>query len=196
MKASILLTAALLLAMVASGCAGREELAARSAIVPAGMELSGHWKLRIADQETMQRIDDAELAAAGGLESIVRGKRRQSGQRSLSPDSGALVHVFLEVGKELKITQTADGIFISFDRSIVEEYRFGEQRVISVGPIEADRASGWDNGAYVIETLDQAGAKLTEKYRLVDAGDELVRSISILHRGRQQLAIEQVFDRT
>lgn len=195
MKLPLLLTASLLAALLVGGCAAKEELLAKSAVVPAGMNLSGQWQLRLDDQETVKRIDDAELAAAGGLESIIGKTQRRSDQRTKRSMPGSLVHVFLEAGKALKITQTADGVFISFDRSIVEEYRFGEKREINVGPVTADRVSGWEQGAYVIETLDKDGAKLIETYRLEDNKSKLVRSISIWNGGQRQLSIEQVFDR-
>jgi hypothetical protein len=193
-KASFLLIASLLAAMAVGGCAAREQLITKSAVVPAGTDLSGRWLLRVADRDSVKRIDDAELAAAGGLESIVPKKGRGEEPRRRSSSSGAFVHVFLETGKSLKVTQTDDGLFISFDRSVVEEYRFGENRVISVGPVEADRVSGWSDGAYVIETLDQDGVKLIEEYRLGENGIELHRSISIHSGEQQQLAVEQVFD--
>jgi hypothetical protein len=103
--------------------------------------------------------------------------------------------MFLEAGEALKVTQTEHGLFISFDRSVVEEYRFGEKREISIGPVTADRVSGWEGSTYVIETLDNEGAKLVETYRLNADGSSLRRTIAIIHRDKEQLAIEQNFDR-
>ena len=105
------------------------------------------------------------------------------------------MHVFLETGKAVKITQTDFGLFISFDRAVVEEYRFGENREVSVGPISADRVSGWEGSSYVIETLDDNGAKLIEVYQLRDGGRSLQRKITIIDKKVTQLAIKQVFDR-
>jgi hypothetical protein len=105
------------------------------------------------------------------------------------------VHVFLEIGSALKITQTDDGLFFSFDRSVVEEYRFGENREVSVGPITARRVSGWEGAAYVIETLDDDGAKLMETWRLQREGGVLQRTIVIWKRSDKKLALEQIFDR-
>ena len=122
-------------------------------------------------------------------------QQTQSDQPARSSNSGALVHVFLETGVRLKITQTVSGLFISFDRSVVEEYRFGEKRVISVGPVEADRVSGWEDDAYVIVTRDEDDAKMTERYFLSENGRVLVRSIVITDGDEQRLAIEQLFDR-
>jgi hypothetical protein len=185
-----------LLAVITCGCTAREELIVRSSTVPAGLDLSGQWMLRPADRGTMKRIEDAAVEAAGGLEKIVPAKQAQSGDPPKATNTGALVHVFLETGVRLKITQTVSGLFISFDRSIVEEYRFGEKRVVSVGPVEADRVSGWDEDAYVIETLDKDESKMTERYSLDENGLVLVRSIVITDGDEQRLAIKQLFDRS
>jgi len=175
------------------GCATREELIAKSAAVPPGVDLSGQWRLRVASQETVRRIEDAEMKAAGGEKGInIRAQEtRRSGRGS---SEGTLVHVFLETGKALKITQTDYGLFISFDRAVVEEYRFGEKRKINVGEVEADRVSGWQENAYIIETLDMDGAKLIETYRLDDGGDTLIRSIVVIENAVRQVDVTQAFD--
>lgn len=185
---------ALVALALVGGCATREELIAKSAAVPHGIDLSGQWRLRAASRDTVRRINDAELKAAGGAEGIQLPERTPRRSRRRSSD-GSLVHVFLETGSALKITQTDFGLFISFDRAIVEEYRFGEKRRISVGEIEADRVSGWDDKGYVIETLDMDGAKLTETYRLVDDGRALIRSIVVVDDDKRQVDVTQSFDR-
>ncbi len=177
---------------ILSACVAREELVAKSATVPAGIDLSGLWQLHVDSQDTVKRISEAERKAAGGGDnSILKPSRRSKGSSS----KGTFVHVFLETGKSLKVTQNDFGLFISFDRAIVEEYRFGEKRSISVGPILADRVSGWQGNRYVIETLDEDGAKLTETYRLDDNGSKLIRTILIVYRDAGLLDLQQVFDR-
>lgn len=177
---------------ILSACVAREELVAKSATVPAGIDLSGLWQLHVDSQDTVKRISEAERKAAGGGDNLIS----KPGRRSKEPSSkGTFVHVFLETGKSLKVTQNDFGLFISFDRAIVEEYRFGEKRSISVGPILADRVSGWQGNRYVIETLDEDGAKLTETYRLDDNGSKLIRTILIVYRDAGLLDLQQVFDR-
>ena len=179
---------------ILSGCAAREELIAKSADVPTGVDLSGQWRLRVDSLDSVDRIGEAEREAAGGEESILvvpERKLQRSRQRS---SAGTLVHVFLETGSSLKVTQTLHALFISFDRAIVEEYRFGEKREISVGPVMADRVSGWEGESYVIETLDKDGAKLIETYRLSEDGHKMFRTILIIQNGKSQLDVEQVFD--
>jgi len=171
------------------GCASKDVLPVRSAVVPAGIDFSGRWQLHDDSDDTNQRLDEAEISAA-------RGRNRISGksQRS-SRNQGSLVHVFLESGKNLKITQTQFGIFISFDRAIVEEYRFGEYRQINVGPVNAQRSSGWEQGAYIIETLDEDGNKLRERYQLENNGQLLIRHITIWKRKAVNLSLVQKFDK-
>ncbi|MDH3266901.1 MAG: hypothetical protein OEM25_08050 [Gammaproteobacteria bacterium] len=154
--------------MLVAACAAQEQLLGKSAVVPVGLDLSGTWQLRTDSQEGIRR--------------------------GLSSDS-ALVNVFLETGELLKLTQTDFGLFVSFDRSVVEEYRFGEHRTVNVGPIEAERVSGWEGQRYVIETLDKDGAKLIDSYRLVADGVQLMRTFKVTRRDTVQVDVEQVFDR-
>jgi len=181
-----------MIVLVAAACAAREPLPAKSATVPAGIDLSGQWRLRDTSRNSNRQISDAERMAAGEEESLIPKKPSKNQSRRKAKD--IQVHVFLETGESLKVTQTGHGLFVSFDRAIVEEYRFGEQRMIAVGPVEADRVSGWENGAYVIETRDKAGAMLIESYRLDDS-DTMIRSIQIVYRDEADLDVSQVFDR-
>jgi len=171
------------------GCASREVLQPKSAAVPAGIDFSGQWRLRADSADSVRRISEAERRSAGGDEAI-----RVSTTQSRK-SKGTLVHVFLETGQALKVSQTEHGLFMSFDRAVVEEYRFGENREISVGPVVADRVSGWEGRSYVVETLDEDGAKLTETWSLADDGDTLLRRIVIGKGDRRELDLEQRFQR-
>ena len=151
--------------LLLSACGSNEVLLSKPAAVPAGLNLSGDWV----------------LSATTGFS--------QPRSRDLA------VSVFLEMGSSLKVTQTGSGLFFSFDRSVVEEYRFGENREVAVGAIKAQRASGWEDNAYVIETLDNDGAKLIESWRLQQQGSVLQRSTIIWDHGDKKLALEQNFDR-
>lgn len=96
----------------------------------------------------------------------------------------------------MKISQTNAGLFISFDRAVVEEFTFGENRIVSVGPIEARRVSGWQGLKFVIQTLDDDGAILTETWQLEASGNVLVRELSIRKGDKRQFSAKQLFDRT
>jgi hypothetical protein len=186
------LVALAVVALVVSSCAGREPLPAKSGTVPAGVDLSGRWQLRDDSQETSRAVSAIEREASGADEDLIPKSSRKTSSRKKSDDTQ--VHVFLETGEMLKITQVERGLFVSFDRAIVEEYRFGEQRMVNVGPVVADRVSGWENGAYVIETRDKEGAMLIETYRL-DGKDVMIRTIRIVHKDKSKLDVQQVFDR-
>lgn len=95
----------------------------------------------------------------------------------------------------MKVTQTEHGFFVSLDRSIVEEFIFGENRVVTVGPIEAQRVSGWEGASYIVETLDEQGAVLRDEWRLDETGDVLLRDVTIVERDKLKLSLHQAFDR-
>lgn len=176
--------------VVVAACGSVPPLPAKPAAVPDGLDLSGDWKMRDASRATNRHIRDAEREAAGPGVSLIPGESN----RSRRGKDDIQVHVFLESGELLRITQTEHALFISFDRAVVEEYRFGERRIANVGPVQAERVSGWENHAYVIETRDKNGTMLIESYRLENA-DTLVRSLRIAGDETADLAVEQVFDR-
>jgi hypothetical protein len=191
--------AALLLCVcLVCACASREVLVPKSGAVPAGVDLSGTWRLRKDAGAQQRRIDEA-IRKTDGVDDriVVRPLPPVDGQRRTARPTrskGGLVHVFLEHGETLKVTQTAGGLFLSFDRSVVVEYRFGENREVRVGPVIADRVSGWAGRDYVAETLDQNGMKLTERFSLVNR-HTLQRTIVFRSRKDEQESIVQTFDR-
>lgn len=181
---------AVLVGALLTGCATREVLVVRSSTVPVGIDFSGQWELRDESNDTINRMREAEIHAAGGRDALLSSPERRR------RDNGSLVYVFLETGRNLKITQTRQGLFISFDRSIVEEYRFGEHRPINVGPVSADRSSGFEGRAYVIETLDREGSRLLDRYELFDDGKLLLRQITIFKKNAVHLSLVQKFDKS
>ena len=186
-------TAVALLALgVVAGCAAPQELIAKSADVPADVDLSGFWRLR--QEPGFERKPPAEAEQQIRIpRAMDRGGREVRQRRSSSGPSASL---FLENGELLKITQTEQGLFISFDRAIVEEYTFGEKRIVTIGPVEAQRVSGWENGRFVVETLDDTGAVLTESWRLDAGGEELLRDITLVRKSDSPVVTRQRFDRT
>lgn len=177
---------------VLAACASQPELIAKSATVPSGLDLSGSWQLR-------DERGSRQLPRTGADQQILippEQSRRNRARRSSRRSSGPSVHVFLESGNALKVTQTGEGLFISFDRSVVEEYTFGENRIAAIGPIEAQRVSGWQDRAYVVETLDEEGNVLTESWSLEDGGAVLVRDIAVTRGDNQVFSSRQYFDRS
>jgi hypothetical protein len=179
-----------------AACASREVLLQKDPEAPAGVNFSGQWKLRDDAAEQRRRINRAIRETDGADEDrpIVPQTQPREGDRPRR-NRGGLVHVFLEYGDRLKITQTADGLFLSFDRAVVEEFRFGENREVRVGPVIANRVSGWEGDDYVVETLDQKGMKLTERLSLERDGSVLRRTIILRGKDMHQQTIFQHFDR-
>ena len=169
------------LSLALSACAGTAppRLTPIGDVIPAGVSLEGRWQLQADAGNAEQRIRRSEYLSSSG----------RNGADAPS------VYVFLRTGRRLKITQTPYALFVSFDRSVVEEYRFREHRLINVGPIAADRASGWVDGRYVIRTLDDDGALLEETYALDPGGDVLVRTVTIDHDNDEILSLRQRYNR-
>ncbi|MEM7431571.1 MAG: hypothetical protein AAF351_06490 [Pseudomonadota bacterium] len=147
-----------------ASCATKELLVPKKGDAPVGVDLSGDWVLVGTDGSNQPKARDTR------------------------------VYLFLETGKVVKATQTVDGMFFSYNRSIVEEYRFGEHRTVRIGEVEAERVSGWEGSAYVVETLDEDGARLIERWK-VNAADQMNRSVMIVARGASLMSMTQTFER-
>ena len=177
--------------LLLSACAAVSELEPRARGNPMQVDLSGQWVLRggeappVATEQTIRIPSTMNRSMQPGT--------RSAGGPSRSGDSS--VHVFLESGSSLKITQTAYGLFFSFDRAIVEEYNFGENRVVNVGPIAAQRVAGWDGPTFVIETMDVRGNVLTDSWSLAEDGQVLVRELGISAGAETGWSSRQVFAR-
>jgi hypothetical protein len=187
-------------AAVVSGCAAPEMLEPLPSQGSVDVDLSGEWQLRKDAVSERRSIDEAITRAAGPGIAIgggARSTRSSSPRRQRRGSDGQLVYVFIETGESLKITQTSEGMFLSFDRSVVEEYRFGENRMINVGAITAQRVSGWVGEQYVVESLDRNGMKLTEKLWLSDDGDTLNRQFRFRAKKDEEdvLVATQTYDR-
>lgn len=186
----------LLCAALLAGCGAQEVLVPKSGEPPPAVDFSGLWDLRSDAAAERRRLNDA-IRRTDGIDSdaiLQPADVRRDGY--VRRNHGGLVHVFLEHGRRLKVTQTDNAIFISFDRAVVEEFRFGENRMVSVGPVIAARVSGWEDDAYVVETLDENGMKLTERFELADRGETLRRIITLRARNRKDsVTLVQEFDR-
>ncbi len=187
------------LCLLLGACATPEVLEPRDGTVPAGTDLSGNWLMREVPPAERRRIREAIRKTDGVDDEAIFKPKRSVQTRSRNGSratKGGLVYVFLETGKALKVTQTAHAMFISFDRSVVEEFRFGENRVVSVGQIEAQRVTGWDGKQLVVETLDRNGMKLTDRFQLTDGGSTLQRQITLRSKKLEEETIVQEFDRS
>ncbi len=174
--------------LTASACGSKPVLIGKNPQVPVGTDLSGFWLLR----ESADKIDSGRRGDGEGIFIPPEHFSRTTRPR---PTSGPSVQVFIEYGTSLKISQTDFGLFISYDRSVVEEFRFGENREVTIGPIEAMRVSGWEGTSIVVETLDKSGAVLIEKWRLIEDGSVLARELRIMSDEKQLFHRQQLFDR-
>ena len=187
----------LALCLVLCACSTPEVLEPRGGTVPPGVDLSGNWVMRERPPAERRRISDAIRKTDGVSDKEIYGQPGQgrTAHRGSHSFKGGLVYVFLETGKALKITQTPHGLFISFDRSVVEEFRFGENRIVNIGEVEAQRVTGWEGRQLVVETLDKNGMKLIERFQLLEGGDTLQRQITFRSKKLEEETIVQEFDR-
>lgn len=183
----------LLAALLLCGCGSREVLEPRPAVNASGTSIAGNWQRREKAGDIGRQLNQAIRETAGIARRVIvpLDNERRRPQRS----KGGLAHVFLKDGNNLKITQTPYGIFISFDRSVVEEYRFGENRIITMGQVEAQRVSGWDGDDYVVETLDRNGMKVTERFSPARDGRTLTREIVLRSKNKQEVVVTETFSR-
>ena len=181
------LTLVIFLATAAAACGSKPTLEPRAGGNPQQVDLSGRWVLRTGDELPVRHEQTIR---------IPKSSTRRQAEAARAPTQrrsrGLSAHVFLESGKVLKVSQTDYGLFFSFDRAVVEEYNFGENRVVSIGPIRAQRVSGWDGQDFVVETLDEEGHVLTERWRLEEG--TLTREISIARGDDTSFSKRQVFD--
>ena len=75
----------------------------------------------------------------------------------------------------------------------MEEFTFGENRVVNVGPIQARRVSGWEGNAFVVETVDESGTYLLETWSLGEQG-RLIRDIQVRRGEEVQFELRQIFE--
>ena len=187
------------LCLLLGACSTPEILEPRDGTVPAGTDLSGNWVMREVPPAERRRLREA-ISKTDGVDDSEFFKRQQPAQGRSRGGSrsfkGGLVYVFLETGTALKLTQTPHALFISFDRSVVQEFRFGENRLISIGAVEAQRVTGWDGNQLVVETLGENGMKLTERFQLTDNGKTLRRQITFRSKKLEEETIVQEFDRS
>lgn len=197
------LSTVLIATCILCGCSTPEVIPSRDGTVPVNIDLSGNWLLRTASSSDQAKVRDAIRLTDGVKDDDVftQAERRsrprtEHGERSERRKlQGGLVDVFLELGESLQVTQTDDAVFISFDRSIVEEFRFGENRIISVGEVQAQRVTGWEGDAMVVDTLDRNSMKMTETFRLLEGGRVLERKILFRSKRAEAATIVRVFDR-
>lgn len=190
--------------LVLVGCAGGPQLKLTPGAAQApAVDLSGYWRLENDAGDPLRQYSRQGFIGPRSTERVIRltKEMRRAGTTATTAgrndrNRAALAQVFLETGADVKVTQTADGLFISYDRSVVEEYIFGEHRIATVGPISAERASGWQGSAYVVETLDEDNVLLRERWSLIEDGGVLQRDVEFFEKDERVFSATQFFERT
>jgi len=188
--------ALLLLALTA--CGNREVLESYASANQSTVSLAGNWVLQ-GDSTAIARELSRAIRETDGIRDdryIAPPRQGRSRSGTSARAQGRLTYVFFKNADALKITQTPSALFISFNRAIVEEYRFGEMRRISVGEAEAQRVSGWDGPDYVVDTLDRHGMKISERYSLSTDREKLLRKVTFRGRNNESAIVFQTFTRT
>ena len=178
----------IILCLAVAACGSRPTLEPRPGGNPQQVDLSGRWVLRSGDELPVNHEQTIRIPKSSARRETTETRRAQTQRRA----KGQSVHLFLESGSALKVSQTDYGLFFSFDRAVVEEYNFGENRVVSIGPISAQRVAGWVGPVFVVETMDEEGHVLMERWQLEDG--TLTRDISIARGEDVSFSTRQVFD--
>ncbi|MEM1174529.1 MAG: hypothetical protein AAGI27_06925 [Pseudomonadota bacterium] len=170
-----------------AGCASGLKLPSPSGAFPSEIEFEGDWR-RIESREE-DRMEPDRLNLPTSREATAR---RSSGPKA---KPGRKVRAFLEYGRQLRITQLDTALLISFDRSIVREYRYGEHRMTNVGPIVGERTTGFNGDVLEVITLDDAGGLMTESWRVKRSGRQLERRVTIIKGKRDLYELRETYVR-
>lgn len=175
--------------LLLAGCGSQPPLEPRPGSAPAGIDFAGDW--------LVESEEGVPLTGIAAPEQTIVVPTRDAQRRPPRPrrDETADVRVFLEAGTRVRITQTPYTLFFAYDRAIVEEYTFGENRLVQVGPVEAQRVSGWDGEVFIVETQGRDGSLLTERWRFDVGRDRLLRDVALAKGGTVSLRTRQVLFR-
>ena len=154
--------------------------------------LGGSWEY-IAKLNGQQDLNEAinRIIGPNNKRNIFSSSANQQNKRN----SDYVAHLFLRDANRIKITQTRYALYIDFNRSIVEEYKNNRIETIELGEIKVQRSSGWQNGYYLIDTLDDRGMKITETYSLVNQNKNLQRKIILRDKDENEVVIERLYNR-
>ncbi len=196
----------ILLVVIAAGCAS-EQLAMTP---PAGVDLSGHWRLDAADSDDPQRLLQATnplegQAAAGGDEDGGRRGGRGGGQNaapSMPAGAGLLAADIGEdmewPGQNLVIKQIGGTVAFSSD---------GENRVYQPANLSTARARhghrhrsalrcGWSGRSLVVQVQpDDDGPIIEARYQLSADGAHLIQRLLPVGEQSMGTAISRVWNR-
>jgi len=189
--------------LLLAACAG-EKLAEAPA---AGVDLSGHWKLNVADSDDPQRIGGALSAPSSGNGTAGSGGRRGRGGGAQSPSPAydpaaagatlpvsAVSEVLQWPGRDLEIKQvggvaafTSDGVNRVYQPTDPgkRKSKHGTKKVV-----------GWSGNSLIVEVEpDDDRPKFEEHYELSSDGRRLVQLVLIKSGRLDGFAMSRVWDR-
>lgn len=180
-----------------SSCASIEELDKYSNKNTSKTDLNGSWEFIGNFEDNKKSIASAVKKTNDVIYQSIKttGVFDRNNLSKVKPNSRGVAHLFFENTKKIKITQTNYSLFINFNRSVVEEYSFGEVKKITLGNVIARRSSGWVNNSYRIETLDDYGMKITEEYKLTGSSNNLERMLIFRDRDLNEIRILQIYQK-
>jgi hypothetical protein len=180
-----------------SSCASIEELDKYSNKNTSKTDLNGSWEFIGNFEDNKKSIASAVKKTSDVIYQSIKttGVFDRNNLSKVKPNSRGVAHLFFENTKKIKITQTNYSLFINFNRSVVEEYSFGEVKKITLGNVIARRSSGWVNNSYRIETLDDYGMKITEEYKLTGSSNNLERMLIFRDRDLNEIRILQIYQK-
>ncbi len=180
-----------------TACASNEALNKLPIKSETEINISGRWIFVGDYQSNQKKINKAIDRSSGIIYRRIKTTGVFSEVQDTRPKKNAwgVAHLFFKNAKILRITQTDYALYIDFNRSIVEEYNFGELKKITIGNVSASRSSGWNGIQYQIDTLDDHGMKITEKYTISDDINTLRRSIVFRDKNLHDTEIIQNFKR-
>jgi len=183
--------------MLITACSSNEVLNKLSINSEAEINISGRWVFVGDYQSNQKKISKAIDQSSGIIYRRIKttGVFQEVQDKSPKKNAWGVAHLFFKNAKILRITQTDYALYIDFNRSIVEEYDFGELKKITLGNVSASRSSGWNDTQYQIDTLDNYGMKITEKYKISDDSKALTRSIIFRGKNLNDTEIVQNFKR-
>jgi len=189
----------LILIFFLSGCAAIEELEKHEVRPSPGIDLNGNWVFLGNFNENKKLITSVINKTNGVIYRGIKTTGLFDGKSSpkIKENSQGVAHLFFENTRKIKIIQTKYSLYINFDRSIVEEYSFGELKTIVLGNVKIKRSSGWvkNKDVYRIETLDEYGMKITEEYKVLANKEKLERLLIFRDKDLNEIRVTQIFMR-
>jgi hypothetical protein len=189
-----------------AGCAGGN-LASRP---PAGVDLSGSWKLNEAESDDAQRLMQSQLKAATATNNNAGGasgrRRSQLGPQGpigpVMPPVSVLADGLRWPGKNLSIKQTGAIIEFSADGSVrdcsTHSDKTQQARSPSRGRGDAPPPRcGWDDNTLVVQSgeADDDRPPYDQRFNLSEEGDRLIEVVTFKNGASNGFTASRVWDR-